>query len=95
MKIYYLWYTTEKDGKPIIASCTRDYDKAEEVAVQLEFQLVVLDQQPLYRMGITRTLINKVVLDLLDIESTWIIYKKENWFLDNKELVDEVSSNLL
>lgn len=90
MKIYYLWYIPEPQSDKIIVGCAREYEAAEQISIQLEFELTVLLKKPLYKIGITRTVVNKIVFDLSDIDSTWVIYKKGNWFLENMELKDGI-----
>jgi len=81
MKVYLLWYTSNEHSKPIIVCALRDYYKAEKVADNLHFQLS-MDNSSIHTIGITRTLMNKIHLDVFESDCTWIVYKNNQWFLD-------------
>jgi hypothetical protein len=90
MRVYMLWYKESAESKEIVVSALRDYYKGEQVAEQLEFSLCTVGGKPKpYEIGITRTLMNRVILDFQDESDdgkvTWIIYRQGEWFLDSDE----------
>jgi hypothetical protein len=88
MKIYLLWYQLNRHDVATIACATREYECAEKKAIQLEYELGTIESigKP-YRIGITRSLVNKIVLDVSKEDSNWVIYKNGKWFLDHEDLL--------
>lgn len=81
MKVYLLWYRQNAGERPHIVCALRDYDKGEQQAQQAHFELSLQSIEP-FEMGITRTLMNRVILDIDTEETTWVIYKDGKWDLD-------------
>jgi hypothetical protein len=92
MKIYLLWYQLYRGDRALITCATREYDAAEKKAIQLEHELTILNGCPKpYRMGIVRTMVNRIVVDALQEMNNWVIYKQGHWFLDNQEVLDDIT----
>lgn len=88
MKVYLLWYKESPESKETIVSASRTYEKAEKIAVQLHFERTTIEQEPVYEIGITRTLVNKLCLHIDPEDASWTVFRNDEWDLDDQSLLD-------